>query len=163
MTSPRTCRLACPGTSVLFGKPAGVQFRVVSVGWAVTKANEYRKQASTCLSVEAFIELKVPHFQNHIAECRYGVPFVLCCFAATSSRGQPKAQGTDALRIASASSALIGGPIGVRSWAQATLVSSSIGEKTGWVGTTCAGAGTPSARMKSRKEALSCTSRMRAS
>ena len=61
--------------------------------------------------------MKVLHFQNHMTETLklHGVPFVVCCAAATGIGGQPTAQGANAVKIASASSALIGGPIGVRS------------------------------------------------
>jgi hypothetical protein len=61
--------------------------------------------------------LRVFHFQNHVTECLklHGVPFVVSCAAATGIGGRPAAQSADSAKIAAASSALIGGPIGVRS------------------------------------------------
>jgi len=56
----------------------------------------------------------------------------------TTSSGLPSRTTAQcaAARTALASSALIGGPIGVRAWVLATRASSSIGGNTGWSGTT---------------------------
>ena len=56
-----------------------------------------------------------------------------------------------------------GGPIGLRSWDAAMRASSPMGGNIGCLGTTRAVAGVLTARMRSRKLALSCTSRIRAS
>ena len=98
------------------------------------------------------VGLGVPH-QRHCLELETN--------PCRADRVQSTAARSAAVRVASASSTLIGGPMGRRSCWPATRTNSSVGGNAGCSGTTRVAAGIPSARTKSRKLALSCTSRMR--